>query len=265
MNALRKYWWVALTAARSNLAYLGDVSSRVLFLGIILYVFLRLWQTTYSQTGSTQLGGLSLTQMLWYLTMTEAIVLSNPRVSQAVDEDVRTGTLAVQLLRPMSYALYRLSATLGERFVRFSINLSAGAVITTVLVGPAKSLSFGLVALVVSLPLAFLLDFLGNFWIGLGAFWLEDTNGIFLLYSRFIMIGGGVLIPLELYPAAAQPILRWLPFSNVASGPARIFVDPSWSELLLLLTRQLSGALILALGVWLTYRVALRRVFVNGG
>ncbi|HEY9776535.1 MAG TPA: ABC-2 family transporter protein [Planktothrix sp.] len=265
MNALRKYWWIALTSARSNLAYRGDIVGRLLFLAVILYVFLRLWQTTYGQTGASRLGGLSLAQMLWYLTMTEAVVLSAPRVSHAIDEDVRTGALAVQLLRPMSYGLYRLAATFGERFVRYAINLAAGALVALLLVGPAPSLGFGLLALAAALPLAFLLDFLGNFWIGLGAFWLEDTNGIFLLYSRLVMIAGGVMIPIELYPSAVQPLLRWLPFSNIASGPARIFVDPSATQLASLLVHQLVGASILAVCVTVTYRFALRRVFVNGG
>ena len=68
-------------------------------MGAILYIFLRLWQVTYSETGASELGGLSLPQMLWYLVMTEAIVLSEPRVTDDVDQDVRTGALAVQLIK----------------------------------------------------------------------------------------------------------------------------------------------------------------------
>src|SRR5271163_3836498 len=109
MSWLRKYAWVGLISARSNLAYMSEVLSRTIFLGVILYIFLRLWQVAYDQTRSTSLGGLSLKEMLWYLMIAESIMLSAPRVSQAVDEDVRTGALAVQLIRPISYPLYRLS------------------------------------------------------------------------------------------------------------------------------------------------------------
>jgi ABC-2 type transport system permease protein len=45
--------------------------------------------------------------MLWYLMMTESILLSAPRVSMEIDEDVRTGRLSVQLLRPLSYVIAR--------------------------------------------------------------------------------------------------------------------------------------------------------------
>src|SRR5215211_2913837 len=135
MMSIRKYTWIGLTAARSNLAYLGEVATRTVFLAVILYIFLQLWRVTYTETGAARLGGLTLAQMLWYLSMTEAITLSAPRVAQEVDQDVRTGALAVQLIRPLSYPLYRLWTTLGERVVRFLMNLAVGATIALLLVG----------------------------------------------------------------------------------------------------------------------------------
>ena len=47
---------LGLIAARSNLAYLGEVATRTLFLAVILYIFLQLWRVTYSETGSATLG-----------------------------------------------------------------------------------------------------------------------------------------------------------------------------------------------------------------
>jgi len=265
MNVLRKYFWVAFTSARSNLAYLGEVSGRVIFLAVILYIFLCLWKETYGCTGNQQLGGLSIAQMLWYLTITEAIILSAPKVSQLVDEDVRTGSFATYLVRPMSYPIYRLASSLGERSVRFASNLLAGGAVTALLVGPAGLQPIGLLLLLLALPFAFVIDFLGTFLIGLGAFWMEDTSGLFLIYSRGTMLIGGVLLPIELYPTKVQPLLKILPFANVAYAPAKLFVNPSLTELMLVLSRQLLGVAVLGLAVYFTYRVAKLRVFVNGG
>jgi ABC-2 type transport system permease protein len=265
MIASRKYLWVALTAARSNLAYLGEVATRVLFLGVILYIFLRLWTVTYAETGAAQLGGLTLAQMLWYLAMTEAITLSAPRVSEEVDQDVRTGSLAVQLIRPLSYPLYRLGTTLGERLVRFALNASIGAAIVLFFVGPIAFSAQGLALFALSLPFAFVLDFLGLFLIGLAAFWLEDTGGLRLIYSRVTMVLGGMLLPLELFPEALQPLLRALPFASIIYGPARLFVQPDLPFLRDLLLRQGVFILLYTLLVALVYRVAVRRINANGG
>jgi ABC-2 type transport system permease protein len=265
MSNFRKYLWIARISAQSNLSYTGDLVGRIVFLATVLFIFLQLWRTTFGQTGSVQLGGLTLTQMLWYLTITEAILMSGPKVAQQTDEDVRTGALAMQLVRPMSYGWYRLATAMGERYLRFAVNLLATACVTFCLVGPLPSAAGGLILLAVSLPLAFLLDFLGNFWVGLAAFWLEDTNGLLLIYSRGVLIIGGSFIPLDLYPPVVQPFLRWLPFANITGGPAHLFVDPNAGDLLALLVRQLAGAVVLGVVALVTYRAALQRVFVNGG
>lgn len=265
MNSFRKYLWVAVTSARSNFAYLSDVSARIIFLTVILYIFLRLWRVTYGEMHTDRLAGLSITQMLWYLAVTESILMSGPRIAQLVDEDVRTGALAVQLVRPMSYPGYRLASNFGERAVRFAVNMCAASAVTFVLAGPLHVSLQSIAFFAVVVPLAFLLDFLGNFAVGLGAFWLEDTTGLVLLYSRGVMIFGGMLIPLELYPQSWQPVLRALPFSNIAYGPAHLFVNPTWNDFQSILARQVVAVMVLGLIVFCIYRFALRRVFVNGG
>lgn len=265
MVALRKYTWIGITSARSNLAYFGEVAARVLFLSVILYIFLRLWQVTYSQTGSAQLGGFTLAQMMWYLAMTESITLSVPRVNTQIDEDVRTGALAVQLLRPMYYPLYRLWTTMGERVVRFGLNATVAIAIVWFFVGPIPFTAEGLALFALSLPMAFILDFLAQFLVGVAAFWLEDTSGIYLIYSRMLMVLGGMLIPLELFPDSLQPILRAIPFSSMVYGPARLFVQPTMAFFTDVMLRQGITILILSLIVVLVYRVAVRRINANGG
>lgn len=265
MIGLRKYAWIGMTSARSNIAYLGEVATRTLFLGVILYIFLQLWRVTFAETGAERLGGLTLAQMLWYLVMTESITLSGPRVAQEVDQDVRTGALAVQLIRPLSYPLYRFWTTLGERVVRFLLNASVGAVIALLFVGPIPFTLGGLAMFALALPLAFTLDFLGNFLIGLAAFWMEDTSGLTIIYSRITMILGGMLIPLELFPNGIQPLLRVLPFSSIVYGPSHLFVSPDALFLRDLIVRQGAAILMFVLFVVLMYRAAVRRIHANGG
>jgi ABC-2 type transport system permease protein len=263
--AAGKYTFLSVTAARSMLAYLGEVAASTIFLGVILFIFLNLWRVTFSASGTERLGGLTLAQMLWYLAMTEAITTSRQRVSTAVDQDVRTGTIAIHLLRPLSYPLYRLWTDVGERGVSFSLRLIVASTIAFVFVGPIPFSASGLLLFALSILMAFLLDFLAFFTIGLCAFWLEDTSGLFLIYSRITMILGGMLIPIELFPDAFQPILRALPFSSVVYGPARMFVQPDAGFLLDLLVRQ-GIAVIMFIGlVALVYRMALRQINANGG
>ena len=129
LKSASRYLWIGYTAARSNLVYSGDVIYRCSFLTVILYIFLRLWTVVYAAAEGNRVGGLTLPQMVWYLVITEAIYLSAPRVASEVDEDVRTGRLAVHLIRPLSYAGGHFSRAMGDRVVRFAINLTVGSVL----------------------------------------------------------------------------------------------------------------------------------------
>lgn len=163
MRVLRKYILVAQLSARSNVVYFSEVIGRLLFLGVILYIFSRLWIAVYNQSATEHVADLSIVQMLWYLVATEAMALSGPRVSASVDLDVRSGTIVNYLQRPLSYPLYCLAHNLGERSVRFFINLSVGGVIALMLVGPL-SLSWNSLPFFLSaIPLAFAVDFLPVF------------------------------------------------------------------------------------------------------
>ena len=215
MIELRKYSFLGLTAIRSSFAYLGEQLFGLVFLAVILFIFLQLWRSTFAGSGQERLGDLSLAQMVWYLAMTEGMVMSRPRISSEVDQDVRSGALSVQLLRPLEYPLAKLASGFGERLVRFGLIAGTGCLIALVFVGTIPFNLEGLGLFVIALPLAFLLDNLGFLLVGLCAFWFEDTSGLTLIYSRMTMILGGMLIPLELFPQAAQPVLSWLPFSSI--------------------------------------------------
>jgi ABC-2 type transport system permease protein len=261
----RKYFAIAKTAIKSNLAYAGEVAGRTCFLFIVLYIFLKLWEATYHNSGSTTMAGLTLAQMLWYMTLTESIVLSGPRMAPEVDQDVRTGSLAIQLVRPLSYPLYRMATYLGERSVRFVTTFGVGIVLAYLIVGPLSVSPQAVLYVVPAVSLAFVLDFIGNLLVGLGAFWMEDTSGLTLLYSRATMVLGGMLIPMQMFPEQIQPILLSLPFPYILYGPARLLVSPNAGDALNIVAHQLLWIAVGSAFLAFVYSRAMKRVFSNGG
>ena len=231
----------------------------------ILYVFMRLWSVVYAGAATETLGGLTRTQMLWYLVATESILMSMPRLWAEVDQDVRTGQLAIQLIRPLSYAAAHFGRSMGERVSRFVINLAAGSFVALLLVGPIAFSWSGLAMFLVVLPMAFAIDFFGALLVGLCAFWLESTQGIALIYSRLMMVLGGLLVPIDLYPPSVQPYLRALPFAAILNAPGRILVNPSTQLFVQCLELQAFCLVVYGAGALGLHRIALRRLFVNGG
>jgi ABC-2 type transport system permease protein len=154
---------------------------------------------------------------------------------------------------------------LGERSIRFALNFAVMVGLAVLFVGPIPIHWSSLIGFAVALLLAFVLDFLGTFLVGLGAFWLEDTTGLLLIYSRLTMLLGGMLLPLDLFPTSWQPWLRLLPFSSILYGPAQMFVQPDTADMGALFLRQGIALGVLAGIVAWVYGIAVERIHANGG
>ena len=260
-----KYAWIGYTAARSELAYRAANVSRDLVLATILYVFMRLWSAVYAGVGTEQLGGLTQTQMLWYLVATEAILMSMPRLWYEVDQDVRTGSLRFNWF----VHCRTRQRTLADRWANVSCDSRSTSSwdpsLRLLLAGPIAFSVSGVGMFLLVLPMAFILDFLGALLVGLCAFWLESTQGIALIYSRLMMLLGGLMVPLEVYPDSVQPFLRALPFAAILHAPGRMLVAPSTGVFLECLALQAACLVVYGAGAFALHTFALRRLFVNGG
>ena len=262
---MSKYVAIARITLATQAAYLGELAIRTVFLAMVLYIFVQLWTVTYGAMGTRSVSGFSVAQMIWYLVVTEAVMLSRPRVSREIDEDVRSGDVAYQLIRPYDYVLFRMAQYLGERALRMGSCLAIGSLLALLYVGPIELSPAALLAAALVLVTGAVIDFLGAVAVGLCAFWIEDTAPLQLLYDRAIMLLGGLLLPLELFPEWIAQILLVLPFQLILYAPARIAVTGDLSmvpTVLAQLAVTLLGALLLARGV---FALATRRLHANGG
>lgn len=259
--ALGKTWSVLHITLASRFAYVGELLVRSIFIVLIIFIFTQLWRAT----GQVERTGFSLIQLIWYLAFTEAIMTSVNAGAGEVDREVRSGDLAYRLARPLAYPLYHLGAALGERLLRFGLNLLVGVVVALLVVGP---LAVGPLAIVLALSAAlvgFIADWTWSMTISLLSFWFEDTFGLHLLYRRALMILGGMLIPLDAYPDWLASIARALPFQYLVYAPARLFVQPDvgyWLEVMAaIVILTIAGCVPLLL----VYHLGLRQVSAQGG
>jgi ABC-2 type transport system permease protein len=250
----------------ARLAYLGEILIRASFLVLILFIFTQLWQATNGSQDVAAMTGFEIPQLIWYLAFTEAIIISAAALGENdVDREVRSGDIAYRLARPLPYPLYHLSAMLGERLLRFVMNLLVGALVALLVVGPIPLAPLSLLAAFSAALVGFVVDWIWSFTISLLSFWVEDTMGLHLLYRRAQMLLGGMLIPLDAYPEWLGNIARMLPFQYLVYQPARLFVQTTvsgWLDVLAVLALIGGVGLIPML---LLYQLGLRRVSAQGG
>lgn len=260
-----KYWAVFRISVASSLAYITEIIFRAVMLIALMVIFVQLWQTTYSTQSAGRLGNFSIHDIIWYLALVETLATSVPPLNRRVDGQVRSGDLAYLLGRPCSYVLYNYAQYLGERVVRLAMSGLVASALALLFVGLPPVSFWGALAGPLVFLLSISIDFAALFAIGLLAFWTEETESFALIYSRLVLVLGGVLVPLELFPEPLGTIARVLPFSALLYGPARTVIKFDAGQFFTLLAQQGLTLVTLSLIVAGVYHLAVRRVNINGG
>lgn len=258
-----KYVAVTLTNLRSNLTYVGELVYRTTFILMILYIFIQLWKTAYG--GEEQSAGMTLIQTIWYLVITEAIILSKTSVAQTIAQEVRDGSLAYSINRPYSYLMYHFFNGLGDTFLRLVINFIAGSILVTYLIGLIPVKPWVLLPVLLTILLALILDYCISALIGLFAFKMEDISSFLFIYQKILFILGGVLILLDFFPSWLKVTANLLPFGLIIYAPAKLFVNFSWAGFWEVAGFQVLWSLVFVILLTIVYRNGIRKVTLNGG
>ncbi len=186
-----------------------------------------------------------------------------------INVDVREGTLATRMLRP----LHPLVAYALEHAAAIPMRALAAAPVVVILL--ATSARAGLsrdpvswLLLVVSLALAWLLTIFINFAIGCLAFFIDSSQRVLEVYLAVFFVASGYLVPLDVFPPAARRVLELMPFRHQVALPVEIFVgryDGRAAALAVELAQQ-AGWTLVALGlVALAWTRGVRRYGAFGG
>ncbi len=265
VRQLRKYGEVLVVTAESGLAYPIDVLARAAMMAIIIFVFTQLWMVTFQLSPRPSVAGFGLPQMVWYLVLTETVVMSCPRTFSKIDQEVKSGDLAYVLNRPYSYALFQYSTYMGTGCLALPINFAVGAALAFALAGPPPTPAIAWPAVVLAILLAMSLNFAVELGIGLLAFWFEDTYAFFWIYQKLVFTLGGLFLPLDLFPPALRQIAASLPFTSIAYGPAKLAASFDVERFLATVGTQFIWLAAIGAVAALLYSRGVRRLDVNGG
>ena len=258
---MNKYVAFATVGSRQARAEPGELLGRALFFALILGVFSSIWRAVAESGVST---GRQPAELLWYLAVTEWVLLSVPSVQFQMEDDIRRGDVAYQIARPASWLGARLAHGLGALAVRAPVMLAIACTAAWSLAGPprrpvglAVAIAFGVLAAVVMT--------LYHVAIGVAAFWLGDVAPAYWIWQKLLFVLGGLLLPLQFYPALILRVARLTPFPALLAGPASLATgEPLMS----------AGALVLTLALWAlvgwvvasaAFSRAVRQLHVNGG
>lgn len=254
---------LAVPAQMSGLRVLADRGGLVVAAGfylIVSTVLAALWRAAAGTHGSvTGYSGRALT---WYVFTSEAAICAiNIRLIEQVGEEIATGVLAVELLRPLPVVAVRLAVEVGRSLGRLAVLLAFGSVAAWLTVGAPPSAAAAALA-VPALALAVVLNLCLQHAVAATSFWLGDGRATWFLYQKLVFILGGMLLPLEVLPGPLHALASGLPFMAMAYVPARLaagYVDP------VLLLVQAGWLVAMAALAVLVFGAGQRRLEVAGG
>jgi len=261
---MKKYLAIFKINLLNSLAYPAEIATRSGMILVFMFVFFQLWYVTYTASGLQVLNGLTLRDTMWYLLLAETLELGRPRLARVISQQVKDGSIAYLLDKPYDFMLYQLGIGLGESLPRMGILFIIGGILVWALAGAPPDLQ--------NWPLAFLafsgawlLHFCVNGLIGLAAFVAEEVAPFEWIYQKLVFILGGLLIPLDFYPAWLQTLSKFLPFAYMMYGPARLFVRQDIQLFIQIIIGQLFWLALLGGLLALTFARGMRRLAINGG
>lgn len=260
---INKYFEIAKINFISGLTYIKDIAYSSLFIGLILYVFVNLWSIIYHD--KIIIEGFTLAMILWYLVMTESIVTSHGRVLDDIGDEVISGEIANYLNKPYNYVLYKYAYSIGNAILKFFITFIIGATITLIFIGPINVSLISIPFILLIILLAISLHFIIMALLGIFALWFEDPRALAFIYHKIVFTIGGMLLPLDFFPAWLETISKWLPFSYIAYHPARLFVDFSMQSFISVFIMEVLWIMIISVIVYIVYKSYIKRLSINGG
>jgi len=154
--------------------------------------------------------------------------------SWGLSDDIREGALSPQLVRPIHPIHRHVAANWAEHVMRLTMLLPIVAVVLIITPDARLYLTpISIAAFMLSLLGAWLVSFLSDYAIGILSFWTSQATAFTQAMQGLKVVFSGILAPLQMFPAAMQGALNWLPFRYMLAFCNEILLGQTRDERLL--------------------------------
>ena len=261
-----KYLSLVLIALQRAIAYRGSLFISLFANLIWVAVLYYLWRTVFA--GRSQLAGFGWDEMRTYIVVAYAVdsLITFYSVLRLVNY-VRTGEIAVDLMRPIDFLLAQLALTFGAALVEGLLGGVLALVVGVMLVGIALPVSTTAALLFfASVWLGFLIKYLVSFLVMLLCFRLLNAVGLVWTQTALLNLLSGALIPLQFFPGWLRTIALAAPFSGIVNTPVLIYLGKLQG---LALVQALALQVIWVVALWTMARLlwgpSVRALEIQGG
>ena len=230
-----------------------------------------IWKAVYASGDGGTMGGFDLPQMVVYIVL---MFLSNTMIASesgwVVGEEVRDGSIAMRLLKPISYNATFLFQEIGNKLLTefvialpmiIAVEIGRGVYYGAPQFDPLLFLLF-----LFSAAAAYLMNFFFSICFGFTAFITKNLWGVSVVKECIVNFLSGVVVPLSLLPKGMETVFLLLPFASLNYTPVMIYMGKyRGTTLLWFLCLQLFWTAAFWVLSKLLWRAVSKRLSVQGG
>lgn len=257
----------AISAIQTWFAYRGMAFG--LLFGELVRVFatIAIWMSVYH--GQSSVAGATLRQMITYAVVggTVVAIWYPSTMIETLGRTLKSGDVAIYLLKPLSYPLYLLATEVGSLiYATVAIALPVVVVIALAYGITPPASGFDAAMFVVYWLVGFLMHWVLAAIAGVLAFWMMTTFSLDWFLRAMTSILSGIFLPFWFFPEPLAGFVRQQPFAWIAYYPTAVYlgkIDTAgcWIEL----GAGLGWLAVLTLALAALWRRTSGRLVIQGG
>ena len=233
-------------------------------------VLLYIWKAVFDSSQQSSINGFTFNDMIFYVVMSMVTgMLVGNDVHWSVGQDVQTGDIAMNLIKPVNYQLRQYFGSLGYVFVNLVfifLPMWSCLIGYTLFTGQSLPSISRLLLYFGSAFLSSMLMFAINYMFGLAAFYVEYIFGFIFAKEALVRLLSGELIPLVFFPATVMGVFKYLPFAGIVYTPVMIYLGKyTGDQLIEAIIIQIIWVIFLMVMTQLLWNKAIKRLSILGG
>lgn len=262
------YLHLSRNSLMGSLTYRAHMIFQILASALAIVIQFFLWRSIYAATPGGMIKGMGFMDTFTYVSLAAAImVLVRTWVDWGINGLIQSGDVITFLFKPVDFMTWTLFETIGLVAANLLTITIPTLLVLFGLLGAKVMIGWNILVFLVAVGISAFMSFLLDFAIGLTCFWTQSIWGISTTKEVVVLLLSGALIPLAFYPEGLRQVLDWLPFAWMYNFPLTVLNahTPDWGYWLRGLGIQTFWLAALYLIVRGYYRIALRKLTVNGG
>jgi len=268
---LKKYLPFARAGVQSAVAYRTNFFFQIIGHVLGCFIIYFLWQAVFLSSKQQVLEGFTRIDMAMYIFVSFfSRFITDCNCHWDVASEIRDGSIAMRILKPVSFNMTYLFHDLGFKFatvIFVFVPLIGGIEIyRTYITGAVQFHILNFTIYLLSVILAYLINFYFNICFGFIAFVLKYFWGANIMKDCIVRFLSGVMIPLAFFPSGLKNVLELLPFASLSYTPVMIYSGLyNFGQMVFYMGLQIFWLVFFYMLSKIIWSIVIKRLCVQGG